>query len=84
MGGVHSSLLLACYNPRPPLLALSTASSQVRLEHMLQRLRVLQQASLTGRPVRLMQRLYLSGAGGEWGGAGWISCFCPVFRSHSK
>jgi hypothetical protein len=29
---------------------------------MLQRLRVLQQASLTGRPVRLMPRLFLSGA----------------------
>lgn len=35
---------------------------QVRLEHMLQRLRVLQQATLTGRPCRLMPRLYLSGA----------------------
>jgi len=35
---------------------------QVRLEHMLQRLRVLQQATLTGRPSRLMPRLYLSGA----------------------
>lgn len=29
---------------------------------MLQRLRVLQQATLTGRPCRLMPRLYLSGA----------------------
>lgn len=29
---------------------------------MLQRLRVLQQASLTGRPTRLLPRLYLSGA----------------------
>lgn len=29
---------------------------------MLQRLRVLQQASLTGRPCCLMPRLYLSGA----------------------
>lgn len=29
---------------------------------MLQRLRVLQQATLTGRPVRLLPRLYLSGA----------------------
>ncbi|KAI3425893.1 hypothetical protein D9Q98_007866 [Chlorella vulgaris] len=35
---------------------------KVRLEHMLQRLRVLQQASLTGRPCCLMPRLYLSGA----------------------
>ncbi|KAL4432560.1 hypothetical protein ABPG77_000497 [Micractinium sp. CCAP 211/92] len=35
---------------------------KVRLEHMLQRLRVLQQATLTGRPCRLMPRLYLSGA----------------------
>jgi len=35
---------------------------QVRLEHMLQRLRVLQQATLTGRPTRLLPRLFLSGA----------------------
>ena len=65
------------------LPALSTASAQVRLEHMLQRLRVLQQASLTGRPVRLMQRLYLSGAGGEWvvlGGLALLSCFPPALQ----
>ncbi len=48
---------------RPPCAALPNLTPlQVRLEHMLQRLRVLQQASLTGRPVRLMPRLYLSGA----------------------
>ncbi len=35
---------------------------KVRLEHMLQRLRVLQQASATARPTRLLPGLYLSGA----------------------
>lgn len=49
---------------RAPLSTPPLAPSlvQVRLEHMLQRLRVLQQATLTGRPCRLMPRLYLSGA----------------------
>ena len=36
--------------------------AQVRLEHMLQRLRVLQDAASTARPCRLLPRLYLSGA----------------------
>jgi atypical dual specificity phosphatase len=35
---------------------------KVRLEHMLQRLRVLQQATATARPTRLLPGLYLSGA----------------------
>jgi hypothetical protein len=35
---------------------------QVRLEHMLQRLRSLQGAAATGCPTRLMPNLYLSGA----------------------
>ena len=35
---------------------------QVRLEHMLQRLRALQDASLTGRPIQLLPHLYVSGA----------------------
>lgn len=45
------------YHPTPPRL-----TPQVRLEHMLQRLRVLQRASSTARPTRLLPRLYLSGA----------------------
>ena len=35
---------------------------QVRLEHMLQRLRVLQDAANTARPTRLLPHLWLSGA----------------------
>eukprot|EP00887_Chlorella_sp_A99_P007916 scaffold12.g7916.t1 len=35
---------------------------KVRLAHMLQRLRALQEASVTARPVRLMPRLWISGA----------------------
>ena len=36
--------------------------AQVRLEHMLQRLRVLQDAANTARPTRLLPHLWLSGA----------------------
>lgn len=35
---------------------------QVRLEHMLQRLRSLQDAAATSRPTRLLDHLYVSGA----------------------
>ena len=35
---------------------------QVRLEHMLQRLRVLQDAANTARPTRLLPHLWVSGA----------------------
>lgn len=35
---------------------------QVRLEHMLQRLRVLQDAAATARPTRLMPHLWVGGA----------------------
>lgn len=36
--------------------------TQVRLEHMLQRLRMLQDAAATGRPSRLLGHLWVSGA----------------------
>ena len=36
--------------------------AQVRLEHMLQRLRVLQDAAATARPTRLLPHLWVSGA----------------------
>lgn len=35
---------------------------QVRLEHMLQRLRTLQDAAATGRPVAVLPNLFVSGA----------------------
>ncbi len=36
--------------------------AQVRLEHMLQRLRVLQDAAATARPTRLLRHLWVGGA----------------------
>ena len=39
-----------------------TWRAQVRLEHMLQRLRVLQDAAATARPTRLLPHLWVSGA----------------------
>ena len=36
--------------------------AQVRLEHMLQRLRVLQDAAATARPTRLLGHLWVGGA----------------------